>query len=150
MIVITIMNNIDHLSLDGRMLYQDRSVCFYDAGHRTAPKEYKDFANANYISLTFLQGQAVHNEFRRFDLDSRVTVRVAYFSGIGTFLKGTDLLAIAPGLLSRTVLQNYATAALPFELNTLTMYMIWHQKDHQHPEHAWFRKQIVEVCQQLS
>lgn len=138
----------DHADLMMRRLYQDRSVCFYDPDQREAPRSVEDFDRARYISLTFLQGQAVTRqlETNRFDLDSRVSLRVANFSGLATFLKGTELLAVAPSLLSQTALQGFASAPFPYASESLTMYLIWHQKDHQSPEHRWLREQIVQQC----
>lgn len=134
-----------------KRLFSGESVCFFDDTRRPAPRTLEDFQQASYVSLSFLMGKTLvpNQEDAIPNMDSKVHVRVSNFAGLAGFLRGTDLLTIAPSLMRYSVLAGFAEVALPFTAPSLSMYMLWHQRHQANPMHAWLRAQLVESCVDL-
>lgn len=134
-----------------KRLFTGKSICFFDNKIRPAPRTLADFQQAAYVSLSFLDGKilANHPDEMIIDMDSKVRVRVSNFAGLAGFLRGTNLLAIAPDLMRYHALAGFAEAALPFAVPTLSMYMLWHQRHQTNPLHSWLRAQLEASCAHL-
>ena len=128
-----------------RRLFEDRYKVFYDAARRDAPKSRGDYLAADHAtvlyeprrSLDFDEHLAARGFIRRF----RVTV--PGFSALPAFIRGTDLLATAPGLLARRAMSGLAHCRPPVPCLDLPMYMIWHARYNEDSAHSWLRKQLL-------
>jgi DNA-binding transcriptional LysR family regulator len=131
-----------------RKLFQDKTSCFFDASVRSAPKTEADYSEAAYIGLSFLQNKRLRDTEQNVfghALENNTKVRVSNFSGLSSFLRGSDLLVIAPSLMRRTVLADFAEVEIPFENVALDMYMLWHKRHQKDAEHSWLREQLSVV-----
>jgi DNA-binding transcriptional LysR family regulator len=125
-------------------LFDDRVVCFFDGDVRSAPASKEEFQAAEYIEVRFEDDetamQVLHKlagpDFRKPRLS------VPNFSALPVFLKGSDMISAQLSLMGRVNLHGFASAALPFDSGTVTMYMVWHRRDHLDPAHQWLRKRI--------
>ena len=129
-------------------LLSDRQVCFYDPNRRRPPLSPDDYFEAAHITLLFGAGEQTGLDQR---LDARgaqrhIAVTVSNFSGIPAFLRGTNLVATGPSLLSIGFLSDFAWAQAPIDTGEFSMYMVWHRRDHLDPAHVWFRNELRAVA----
>lgn len=131
-----------------KRLFEDRYCVFFDAEARAAPTSLDDYLAAGHATV-------VHEPRRELDIDHhlaeqgvrrRFVVRVPGFSGIGAFLRGTELLATLPSLLQRHALKGFATAPVPAACPPMPMYMVWHLRHHEDPLHVWLRAELEAVA----
>ena len=128
-----------------RRLFQDRYRVFYDAACRDAPKSRADYLAADHATVLYEPRRSLdfdeHLAARGFARRFRVTV--PGFSALPAFIRGTGLLATAPGLLARRTMAGLAECRAPVPGLDLPMYMIWHARYNQDPAHSWLRKQLL-------
>jgi|SRR5450631_403615 DNA-binding transcriptional LysR family regulator len=128
-----------------RRLFQDRYRVFYDADCREAPKSRADYLAADHATVLYEQHRSLdfdeHLAARGFARRFRVTV--PGFSALPAFIRGTELLATAPGLLARRTMTGLAQCRPPVPCLDLSMYMIWHARYTQDAAHTWLRKQLL-------
>lgn len=139
----------DAADLMQKRLFEDRYCVYFDAATRDAPATLDDYLAAGHATV-------LHEPRRELDIDRhlaeqglqrRFVVRVPGFSGIGPFLRGTELLATLPSLLGQHVLQGFATAPVPVACPPMPMYMVWHLRHHEDPMHVWLRAELEAVAQ---
>lgn len=125
-------------------LFDDHVVCFFDGDARTAPTSRDEFCAAEYIEVRFEDDETamqVLNKAAGLVL-GKPRLSVPNFSALAAFLKGSDLISAQLSLMGRVNLRGFASAPLPFETGTVTMYMAWHSRDHLDPAHQWLRKRV--------
>ncbi|TGD75985.1 LysR family transcriptional regulator [Mangrovimicrobium sediminis] len=125
-------------------LFDDEVVCFYDSEVREAPQGPQAFNDADYIDVQFEDDEevfsALYASLGMTQVNSRVTV--PNFGALAAFLRDSDMLSLQLSLLSRVTLQGLASCPPPSPAERITMYMAWHQRDHNDPAHRWLREQI--------
>ena len=135
-----------------RRLFTDRYRVFYDASQRRAPRGRKAYEAAHHVTV-------VHQPQRPLDIDDwllakgvqrHFAVTLASFSGIATFVRGTQRLATLPGLLRHGLLRGLADAPVPVTTPAMPMYAIWHVRHQKDPLHVWLRQCLFEVAQQVA
>lgn len=125
-------------------LFDDKVVCFFDGDVRSAPASEEEFHVAEYIEVRFEDDEAamqVLHKHTGLDL-KKPRLSVPNFSALPAFLKGSEMISAQLSLMGRVNLQGFASAPLPFDTSTVTMYMAWHRRDHLDPAHQWLRKRI--------
>lgn len=135
-----------------KRLFEDRYRVFYDPGAREAPTTKAEYLAADHATV-------VYQPQRALDLDQhlatkgvqrRFAVMVPGFAGLPPFLRGSRLLATAPGLLQRSpLMQGLASVKVPVPCPGMPMYLIWHLRHQQDPAHQWLRAQIEAVARPL-
>lgn len=133
-----------------KRLFSDQPRCFYDGDVREAPKTLADFRQSRYVGLNHVDERrlALQDPLTQ-ELEQRVTVRVASYSDMESFIRGTDLLALAPGMLRLGALSAMASVKLPFNVMSVFMSMLWHKRHERDPTHQWLRFQMEEAANQL-
>ncbi|HPW08758.1 MAG TPA: LysR family transcriptional regulator [Burkholderiaceae bacterium] len=130
-----------------KRLFEDEYRVFYDASVRPAPQSEAEYLAADHATV-------LYEPRRSLDLDQhlaargvhrRFTVMVPHFSALPAFVRGTPLLATAPGLLLRHTLQGLASCPPPVACPAVLMYLIWHARYQQDPAHRWLRAQLEAV-----
>jgi DNA-binding transcriptional LysR family regulator len=130
-----------------KRLFEDQYRVFYDASVRAAPRDEADYLAADHATV-------VYEPRRSLDLDQhlaakglhrRFAVMVPSFSALPSFLRGTALLATAPGLLGRQTFTGLASCPPPVSCPTMPMYAIWHARYQQDAAHRWLRAQLEAV-----
>lgn len=131
-----------------KCLFSTHATCFYDENCRSAPITPKDFEQANYISMTFMVGKhmSAYEHPIALAIEKSVQIRVSNFAGLASFLRDSELLAIAPTLMKNNLLTDFAEVPLPYTPPQLNMYMLWHQRYQNDATHKWLRDQLVAVC----
>ena len=130
-----------------KRLFEDLYRVFYDPAVREAPRDAADYLAADHVtvvyeprlSLDLDQHLAAKGLVRRF------AVMVPSFSALPGFVRGTSLLATAPGLLARHTLKGLASCPPPVPCPGMPMYLLWHVRYQQDPAHRWLREQLDAV-----
>ena len=127
-----------------KRLFIDQSRCFFDSSAREAPRTLADFRNARYVGLNLIDGQRVvplAAPISR-ELEQQVAIRVPNFSDMASFMRGSDLLAIAPGMLRMGALSGFSSITPPFNMPSVFMFMLWHKRHQGDAAHQWMRNQL--------
>jgi DNA-binding transcriptional LysR family regulator len=135
-----------------KRLLTDRYSCFYDPAIRQPPRRQAEYLAARHITVAHAEGDALDFDRR---LEAKgvardIAIRVAGFSGVTAFLRGSDMLATLPGLLRRSALQGLACQPVPLtDISVeLPLYMAWHRRDQQDGRHIWLRAQLQAAAQE--
>ena len=130
-----------------KRLFEDSYRVFYDAAVRAAPLTQADYLAADHATV-------VYEPRRSLDLDQHLSAKgihrrfalmVPSFGALPAFVRGTALLATAPGLLARYTLQGLASCPPPVPCPRMPMYLIWHVRYQQDAAHRWLRGQMEAV-----
>ncbi|MFM6986208.1 MAG: LysR family transcriptional regulator [Hydrogenophaga sp.] len=127
-----------------KRLFDDRYRVFFDATARAAPGTLGDYLAADHITVVYEPRRTLQLD-RTLEAQGwrrRFAVTVPGFAGLPAFLRGSPLLATAPGLLRHGILRGFADVAVPLPCPALPMYLIWHRRHHQDAAHAWLRSQL--------
>ena len=130
-----------------KRLFEDRYRVFYDPAVRQAPRNRADYLAAAHATVVYAprrrldldQWLAAHGVHRRF------AVMVPGFAGLPPFIRGSDLLATAPGRLQSHLLRELASVEPPVPCPTMPMYMIWHARHQVDAAHRWLRGELEAV-----
>ena len=134
-----------------KSLLRDRMVVFFDPSQREAPEGLAEYLRARHVDVLFRNGEptGLENALQARGLSRNIVVTVSNFSGLPEFLRGSDLLASAPGRMQNQLLRGFATAPLPFDYRPVNLLMIWHQRYHTDAGHRWLRKELAAVAHAL-
>ncbi|MCK1269312.1 MULTISPECIES: LysR family transcriptional regulator [unclassified Bradyrhizobium] len=136
-----------------KRLLQDHYVCYYDPKARAAPATRGAYLAARHVTV-------VYTDNERLDFDRRlaangfhrdIAISVPSFSGVPSFLRGSQMLASMPSLLAPGVMHGFARVRIPLASRTRTlaelpMFMVWHQRYQKDPAHRWIRSQLETVA----
>jgi DNA-binding transcriptional LysR family regulator len=130
-----------------KRLFEDEYRVFFDPTQRAAPDTKAEFLAAEHISVLYEPKRAL-------DLDQwlsargvqrRFSVMVPGFAGLPSFIRGSQLLATAPGLLQSHLLRGLGCEKVPVPCPKMPMYMIWHMRHQYAPAHRWLRAELEAV-----
>jgi DNA-binding transcriptional LysR family regulator len=130
-----------------KRLFEDPHRVFYDPAVREAPQTEADYLAAGHATVVYEPRRSLDldQHLAARDVHRRFAVLVPSFSALPAFLRGTALLATAPGLLARQTFTGLASCAPPLACPTLPMYAIWHARYQQDAAHRWLRAQLDAV-----
>ncbi|SFR63343.1 DNA-binding transcriptional regulator, LysR family [Marinobacter daqiaonensis] len=133
-------------------LLTDRMVIFYDPSRRQAPQTLAEYLRSRHVDVLFGTGErtGLENALQARGLSRNVVVAVSNFSGLPEFLRGSDLLASAPGRMKDQLLRGFATAPLPFDYGDVNLLMIWHQRYQTDAGHRWIRNELATVARAIA
>jgi len=131
-----------------KRLFEDEYRVFFDASQREPPRTAAEYLAAEHITVVYeprraldldqyLAARGVHRRFR---------VMVPGFAGLPPFLRGSQMLATAPGRLQSHLMQGLDHVPVPVACPTMPMYMIWHMRHQLNASHRWLRNELEAVC----
>jgi DNA-binding transcriptional LysR family regulator len=132
-------------------LFSGKMMCFYDGNMRDPPSSWEEFCNAELLRVQFSKGHTSLDVLHNID-KSKVRepqVSIPNFNAIPPFIKGTQLIAIELDLMKLETLKSLDVAPLPFESNTVTIYMVWHERSINDPAHIWLRQRIQRIADEI-
>ncbi len=121
----------NHNDIMATRIFDDKAVCFFDP---TIPVE--DQTQEQNI-------QTVEK------INENTKIIVNEFSSVAQFVKGTKLLAIIPSRMKDVYFQQLDYVELPVYVPVFTMYMLWHKRYQNDPQHKWFREQVMKSTEDL-
>ena len=121
---------------------------FHDPTVRAAPADLAEYLAAEHATVAYEDRSrlAFDDELERRGVHRRFRVLVPGFDALAAFVRGTPLLASAPGLLARTTLAGLAHTPLPFEAEPTPMHMAWHARYRNDPAHRWVRRELTTIA----
>lgn len=130
-----------------KRLFEDRYRVFYDPHMREAPRDLADYLASEHVSVLYEPNRSLDLDewLQRQGISRRFRVFVPGFAGLSAFLRGSELLATAPGMLRRQSLGGLASVEPPLRCPALPMYLIWHQRHQHDAAHRWLREQLEAV-----
>jgi len=80
-------------------------------------------------------------------LTRRVAVRIKTFALAGPIVATSDLVATVPSVLAERFAQTLPLAVLPppLPLPGFSLDLLWHERYHHDPAHAWFRAAVADT-----
>lgn len=138
-------------SLHRRGLYTDRFTCIVRAGHPAVAGGLglERYVALRHVAVTIsgLGESAVDAALAALGLGRHVALRVPHFIAGAMLVADSDMILTLPSRLARRLAQQLPIAllALPLQVAPLAPAMIWHERLHGDPAHAWVRQQLVDV-----
>ena len=131
-----------------KRLFEDRYRVFYDPAIRRSPASRAEYLAADHITVVYEPRRALDldQHLAVLSIHRRFTVMVPGFAALPAFIRGSALLATAPGLLQDNLLRGLACVEVPVPCPAMPMYMVWHLRHQQDPAHRWMRGQLEAVA----
>jgi len=136
-----------------KRLLDDQVVCFYDPGRRGPPRDEAEYLTSRHITLHFGfdERNPVEELMRERGIERRLTLSVPNYSGVPPFMRDSDLLATLPSLLRLNLMGGFAWTPLPFAFDDkISIFMVWHRRNHLDPAQRWLRNQVERSAAQLA
>lgn len=138
-------------SLYRRGLYTDDLVCVARPGHPglAGGLDLERYVALRHVAVTIsgVGESAVDAALSARGLARRVALRVPHFLAGAMLVTDSDMILTLPRRLARGLADKLPLALLdlPLHVESLAPSMIWHERFHRDPAHAWVRQQLVEV-----
>lgn len=131
-----------------KRLFVDKYRVFYDPARRDAPRNKADYLAAQHATVLYAPRRTLDLDqwMAGRGLQRRFVVMVPGFAGLPGFLRGSDLLATAPGRLQVNLLRDLSSCEVPVACPTMPMYAIWHARYQQDAAHQWLRTELEAVA----
>ncbi|MFY2068221.1 LysR family transcriptional regulator [Achromobacter xylosoxidans] len=133
-----------------RALFRDRFIGVVRAGHPLARGKVTAarYAAGQHVlvSRRGLDKGPIDEGLRALGLAREIAVIVAGFSDALSLARGSDLIASVPERHTGNLRAGMHSFALPVEVPSLTVSMLWHPRMDADPAHRWLRECVRQVC----
>lgn len=142
-------------SLHRRGLYTDSLVCVVRAGHPAAQRAFglDRYVALRHVAVTIsgVGESAVDVALSAQGLTRHVALRVPHFLAAAMLVADSDMVLTLPSRFARLMAKRLSLALLdlPLPVAPLSPAMIWHERFHGDPAHAWVRQQLVDIAVSL-
>lgn len=132
-------------------LLTEHYACVARRGH---PRLGDSFSVEQFLAEEYVSLDAPATVHARLDkvleergIERKVKIQVSSLLGIGQMIASTNLLAILPARVARTMEQDAPVKVLqlPFTLPSYDVCQYWHERYHHEPGHIWFRQTIFDA-----
>lgn len=132
-------------------LIQAKMEIFYDSKARKPPKTWEQFAESNYVEVRFSDTETSLMALPSLNTSKMKppVISVPNFSSLAPMIKGTDRITTQFSAMKLGVLKELDTTPLPFETNTLNLFLVWHRRENDDPAHRWLRQKIIETTHSI-
>jgi DNA-binding transcriptional LysR family regulator len=134
-------------------LFDDTYRIFFDRSRRGPPNTIEDYLRGEHVTVLYegQRGLEVDKVLLESGYERTVVAFVPAFSGIGSFIQGTDRLATAPSLLRRGLLRGLDSVPLPICIPPMhmSMCMIWHMQHRYDPVPGWLRAKLLSIARSI-
>ncbi|SHG48325.1 LysR family transcriptional regulator [Cognatishimia maritima] len=135
-------------SLSAHLLFEDRSVVYFDGKMRSAPTTRAEYFRSGHGVLDFggYVRSTVDNDVRGLQAHRRIVCSASNASVLAHMIAGTDLLASMPSHLRLNVFKSLSWAPLPLSPNTTLKFdLLWHKRNANSSRHKWIKNIILEA-----
>jgi len=138
-------------SLHRRRLYTDDFVCLVRAAHPVLDEGLglERYLALRHVAVTIsgVGESTVDAALSACGHARRVALRVPHFLAGAMLVADSDMILTLPRRLARRLASQLPLALvdLPLQVPPVAPAMIWHERVHGDPAHAWVRQQLVEV-----
>jgi DNA-binding transcriptional LysR family regulator len=136
-----------------------RFVCLVSKNHPTirGSISLEQFLQASFIEYEPTGGSYGHFRehadrlFKQKNIQRRVSVKMAYLSGIDSIIASSDRIAVVTEALvtCMDLDKTVQVIGLPFDIPTLDVTLQWHERINKDPAQAWLHKAIIQVVENL-
>ena len=136
-----------------------RFVCFFIQNPPTLPGSLllEQFLQASFIEYEPTGGSYGHFRehadrlFKEKNIQRKVSVKMAYLSGIESIIASSDRIAVVTEALvtCMDLEKTVQVMDLPFDIPTLDVTLQWHERINKDPAQAWLHKAIIQVVENL-
>ena len=132
-------------------LFKDEFVCFFDPEFTTAPRTLGDYLSRNHARIVFssVETNSIDQLLASMGKSRRVSLQVPSFLGLSELMKGTDIIAVLPASMKRSMMQVFDIAPCPLPIEPFEVYQIWHKRDDHRPLHQWVRRCLSNISLKL-
>lgn len=138
-------------SLHRRGLYTDSFVCVVRSDHPavTDGLSLERYVTLRHVTVTIsgVGENTVDAALSALGLTRHVALRVPHFLAGAMLVADSNMIFALPSRLARLLAERLPLALLdlPLQVAPLSPAMIWHERFHGDPAHAWVRQQLVDV-----
>ncbi|WP_075791256.1 LysR family transcriptional regulator [Massilia putida] len=139
-----------------QQLYSGEYRCIMRKNHPLARGELTldSYCDALHVLMS-VSGRAhgaANVELAKLGRTRRVALTVNQFSTVGRIVAQTDLISIVPQhvIASIGMADVLAVKAVPFELPTVQVDLLWHDRDRRNPSHRWMRETLSVLSNEQS
>lgn len=132
-------------------LYSGEYVCVMRKDHPLAEKDLsiENYCNADHALVSF-SGRAsgpIDEVLGNLGRERRIALTVNQFFTVGRVVAKSDLISVMPHHLIASTGMSEALVSkdLPFELPTVNVDMLWHDRDTRSPAHKWLRETLTTI-----
>jgi len=132
-------------------LYSGKYLCVMRKGHPLADQELTldAYCAANHLLVSF-SGRPrglIDDTLTQMNRRRRILLTVNQFFTAGRVVTNSDLITVLPRhLVAATgMTEQVVTRELPFELPSVDVDMLWHERDARSPPHRWLRTQMSAI-----
>lgn len=135
-----------------RTLLEERFVCLVRRGHPSARRGWtlEEFAALDHclVSPRGQPGSIVDDLLAARGLARRVAVTTTHFLVAPFVVAGSDLVLTLPERVARRFAAHLPVRVLepPVEVPRFTVGLVWHERQHADPVHAWLREELATVA----
>ena len=133
-----------------QQLFEAQMMCYFDGAVREAPSTWKEYCNADHITVQFADGGRSRRALTGLEKSGipRAKITVPDFAAITSFVKGTRMIATELDLMKLCTLKDLDAAPLPRKSDPVRMFMSWHRRSDQQPAHIWLRSRIEKIARE--
>ena len=133
--------------LMGMVLMDDRLVAISAKKH--AAMTLKDFVASPQVRINVGRESPglIDDALARRGLRRNVVVTMPDFASIPAVVAATDLVAVLPERMARLTAPRWRLRVhrLPLRVPRLRLSIVWHQRNQDHPAHAWLRQELQHI-----
>lgn len=143
-------------SLRTRDLFRERFACLVRAGHPAVRRSgdgrmtMEDYVAFSHILVTVVGGRTgpVDTALAAFGRSRHVAVRIPYFATAALVASTSDLILTIPRRAAENFSGDHRLSLVepPLELPSFDYRMVWHERTHAEPDHAWLRRLILKAA----
>jgi DNA-binding transcriptional LysR family regulator len=148
---------LDHSNaIRSHKLLRDRMVCIMRKSHPIARKKtitFGDFIAQEHmkVSMSPTDLRFVDDVLGELGHERKIALNVPHWLVVPHVLKQTDLLAVMPGHLAMTLMDNdLQMFDVPFRSEPFSWMMYWHRRNDRSNPNRWLRDHVQRVCAALS
>ncbi|WP_194287155.1 LysR family transcriptional regulator [Tritonibacter aquimaris] len=128
-------------------LYLDKSAVFYDSNVRGAVQTVAEYGRARHVVLDFggVTKSAVEQRLEEYSISREVCMGVPNVWMLAEAIRGTDMIATLPSMLSHGVMSDLAQCKLPFPMPDICFDLVWHMRQQHSARNSWMRQLIIDA-----
>jgi DNA-binding transcriptional LysR family regulator len=137
-------------------LFKDRFVLLARREHPIlrGKLELRHYLNCAHIMVSPVGrrfSSSVDEALRRLGVQRHVRVCVPQYLTAAQLAASTDLVVTVPASVAHraTQLHGLVIHELPFDIEELELYLVWHERSHHDRAQQWLRDELKSVCKQL-
>jgi DNA-binding transcriptional LysR family regulator len=137
-------------------VFDDDFICISKKNHPRIKKKalsIDQYANEKHILISLHGDMKAKTKdiLAKKGLDQMFSSGVASFLSPGWIVASTELMLTCPRKLAEAYEKHLPIMLheLPFEIPSISVVQVWHERSHKDPAHSWLRQMIYKTCQEI-